>query len=487
MSTLKTVSTMKTTKKPFKSIPALLVVVVLFLSAAFISCSDENETTDNMTFKQRVHVHHDHSQYFPDAVTDAQDLTKRCLECHEDAASQIMQTSHWKWVGDAVKVPGHEKPMKIGKKNLINNFCIGIQGNWPSCTKCHAGYGWSDETFDFENKLNVDCLVCHDQSGNYKKTSSGWPDESVDLQAVAKSVGFPKRENCGYCHVYGGGGMGVKHGDLDNSLNNPSERIDVHMGGHNMLCIDCHGGDTNNPHNIKGKSISVSVDDQNGINCTDCHSETPHTDGRLNSHTSAVACETCHIPMYAYKAPTKMHWDWSKAGDDTRPDNPHEYLKIKGEFIYKEQVIPEYYWFNKKAERYILGDKINPDDVTPINKPMGDINDPTAKIWPFKVHRGNQIYDKVNKYFIPPVTSGEGGYWHDFDWEKAMQLGSKVTGMKYSGEYGFANTEMFWPLSHMVVSGKHALKCADCHDGGERMNWKALGYQSDPMLTGGRK
>mgnify|MGYP000666355391 CR=1 FL=1 len=34
-------------------------------------------------------------------------------------------------------------------KYSINNFCIGIQGNWPSCTACHAGYGWEDESFDF--------------------------------------------------------------------------------------------------------------------------------------------------------------------------------------------------------------------------------------------------------------------------------------------------------------------------------------------------
>ena len=64
------------------------------------------------------------------------------------------QMTFAKALGDETKVPGHEKKMKIGKKNLINNFCIGISGNQPSCTKCHAGYGWEDDSYDFESETN---------------------------------------------------------------------------------------------------------------------------------------------------------------------------------------------------------------------------------------------------------------------------------------------------------------------------------------------
>ena len=42
-------------------------------------------------------------------------------------------------------------------------------------------------------------------------------------------MGKPGRENCGSCHFYGGGGDGVKHGDLDSSLKRPSRELDVHM------------------------------------------------------------------------------------------------------------------------------------------------------------------------------------------------------------------------------------------------------------------
>ncbi len=86
-----------------------------------------------------------------------------------------MQTAHWEWLGDEVEVPGHEGKRRIGKKNLINNFCISSIGNEVACMKCHAGYGWADSTFDFSRSENVDCLVCHEHSGTYVKGEAGLP------------------------------------------------------------------------------------------------------------------------------------------------------------------------------------------------------------------------------------------------------------------------------------------------------------------------
>ncbi len=39
----------------------------------------------------------------------------------------------------------------------------------------------------------------------------------------------------------------------------------------------------------------------------------------------------------------------------------------------------------------------------------------------------------------------------------------EAAGLPYSGEYSFINTEMYWPLSHMVSSREESLKCIDCH------------------------
>jgi octaheme c-type cytochrome (tetrathionate reductase family) len=370
----------------------------------------------------------------------------------------------------------------MGKKNVINNFCISVQSNWTGCTSCHVGYGWEDDTFDFSNQENVDCLVCHDQSGQYAKGPGGFPGVGVDLLAAARSVGSPSRDNCGGCHFKGGGGDAVKHGDLDTSLSNPRARVDVHMGTHNLQCTDCH---TTEDHAMRGRALSVSVDNANQVLCSDCHSPEPHQDTRLNSHTASVACETCHIPEVAIREATKTHWDWSEAGQDI-PEDAHEYLKKKGRFEYEADLIPEYRWFNGRGDRYLLGDEIDPSQTTELNPPLGDIRDPEAKIRPFKIHQAVQIYDTQYMTLMVPKTVGEGGYWADFDWDQAVRLGSEASGLPYSGEYGFTNTTMYWPLAHMVQSADKALQCRDCHTPQGRMDWSALGYPGDPAGWGSR-
>jgi octaheme c-type cytochrome (tetrathionate reductase family) len=428
---------------------------------------------------QRQHL--DHSAFFDEPFASGQDVTRACLKCHEEAAREVLVTPHFQWVGKPEDVRGDGRPVRIGKRNLFNNFCLGIAGNQVTCTGCHAGYGWKDEGFDFGDPANVDCLVCHDRSGAYTKGAYGLPTRESDLLASARSVGFPRRENCNGCHSFGGGGMGVKHGDLDASLDNPDARDDVHMGGQGMLCIDCHGG---HGHDIRGKAFSVSTNHEDGIGCTDCHAPAPHRDLRLNQHTRAVSCEACHIPFYANSFPTKTSWDWSKAGDATRPDDPHHYLKIKGEFEYGEHLVPQYAWFDLSVERYLVGDRIADEGPTWLNRPRGARGSPGAKIRPFKVHRGVQPYDTVNRTLVQPVTSGEHGYWHDFDWNEAIRRGSALVGLQFSGQYGFTETLMHWPLAHMVQPAEAALRCQDCHGTSGRLNWRALGYGQDPMLAG---
>jgi octaheme c-type cytochrome (tetrathionate reductase family) len=435
------------------------------------------------TYRPADRSHMDHGAYFSKPFETPQDVTRACLECHPQAAKEVMRTAHWEWLGEEVVVPGHEGTRRIGKKNLINNFCISSIGNEVSCMKCHAGYGWSDSTFDFSRSENVDCLVCHEHSGSYVKGEAGLPKREVDLLAAARSVGTPSRENCGVCHNYGGGGQGVKHGDLDSSLDNPSEQDDVHMGRVGMLCVDCHRA---TEHRIPGRSFSVSVEGANGVACADCHVGPPHTDERLNAHLRSVACQTCHIPSYARRLPTKAFWDWSRAGDSTRVEDPHRYLKMKGEFLYDQDVVPEYAWFNRSVDRYLLGDRIDTTRVTDLNRPRGGIGDAEARIWPFKIHRALQPYDRTNAILLTPITGGPGGYWKTFDWDASLRLGSQAAGIPYSGDYGFTRTATYWPLSHMVTPKERALACDDCHGEGGRMDWAALGYAGDPIHTGGR-
>ncbi|HPF69824.1 MAG TPA: tetrathionate reductase family octaheme c-type cytochrome [Candidatus Krumholzibacteria bacterium] len=428
------------------------------------------------------------------------DVTAACLQCHEDAAHDFMKTSHWTWMPEQNVVGKGVVP--LGKKNTVNNFCIAVDSNWPRCTSCHAGYGWKDANFDFTNAENIDCLVCHDQTGKYKKFPTGAGDpvyeptewegkiwEPVDLASVARSVGKPNRVNCGACHFSGGGGNNVKHGDMEKALLQPSRELDVHMSadGGNFQCQECHS--TKN-HVIAGNAMFASPGGRNHLECTSCHEADLHAKKILNWHAKSVACQTCHIPEFARSNPTKMWWDWTSAGDKNRAVNTDEngmpdYDAKKGEFKWGKNVVPSYAWYDGVSGQYLLGDKMNPDQVTRLNWPQGNRTDAQSKIYPFKVMRAVQPYDKGRKVIAVPKLFGKTGYWKTFDWNDAIKQGMETVGQEYSGEYGFAETEAWWKINHMVAPKEMALKCANCHGENGRMDWKALGYAGDPNTKRG--
>ena len=92
------------------------------------------------------------------------EVTEACLTCHTEAAKQVQHTKHWTWESVDPKTG-----QKRGKKNIINNYCTSPISNEKDCMACHAGYGWKDSSFDFTVEKNVDCLVCHDTTGTYRK------------------------------------------------------------------------------------------------------------------------------------------------------------------------------------------------------------------------------------------------------------------------------------------------------------------------------
>jgi len=429
----------------------------------------------------------DHTIYFEGDYSTPQEITETCLGCHEDAGTDILKTRHWNWQGEPFQAENGET-VQLGKQNLINNYCIAVTSNWPRCTSCHISYGWADDSFDFSDPKNIDCLVCHDGTGTYRKipTGAGMPVSTVNLADVAGHVGKPTRRNCGICHFDGGGGSGVKHGDLDESLYDATRDLDVHMGGVDMQCVDCH--ETVN-HKIGGASHGSMATGANLISCTNCHEGEIHSKKKLNDHMASVACETCHAPLFARGTPTKTWWDWSKAGEDrevTEDENGKPtYDKKKGEFRWGKDIMPEYVWFNGSMDVYLPGESIG-EGVLSLNHPKGGIQDPGAKITPFKVMRGKQPYDPETGMLIVPHLYGPEGYWKTFDWNRAAEIGMQAAGLEYSGNVDFVETEMYWPINHMIAPKEKALKCTECHGRGDRLDWKALGYEGDPMKTGGR-
>jgi octaheme c-type cytochrome (tetrathionate reductase family) len=303
---------------------------------------------------------------------------------------------------------------------------------------------------------------------------------------VAQSVSRPSRKNCGTCHFFGGGGDGVKHGDLDSSLFKPNKKLDVHMGtdGQNFNCTRCH---STTLHNIAGRVYTtpasehrkslVQDDLAHKITCESCHTEQPHkAHDKMNDHTDKVACQSCHISEYARVNPTKMAWDWSTAGKkkdgkpmvETGDLGKPTYDTKKGNFIWKKNVKPAYFWYNGSMEHLTVKDTIDPGSVVALNRPLGSKDDPNSRIFPFKVHVGKQPYDKISKnmvilHLFPKGADDTSAYWKKYDWNKAIQSGMTYAGLKYSGEYDFVETSYVFPITHMVAPKESVVACSECH------------------------
>lgn len=477
-----------------------LAAVLALIFAAFLSApvfAKGASTADHSKFKELQR-----------SFASGPEVTKVCLSCHTEASKQVHQTKHWTW-----EFLNPLNDQRLGKKNVINNFCISVPSNYAFCTSCHVGYGWKDASFDFSSEENVDCLVCHDTTGAYRKLpglaghppyqdveippGSGKFAKAVDLSRVAQGVGKTSRDTCGACHFFGGGGDGVKHGDMDSSLAAPDRALDVHMDalGLDFTCGTCH---KTSSHDIPGSRYTPVAKDTEGAHvpgredtsspatCQACHGQSPHKEGRtaakLNDHTDRVACQTCHIPTIARGGvATKMSWDWSTSGRldaDGKPivikdDKGHVvYDSKKGDFVLGENVVPEYAWFNGDVTYTLLGDRVDKaDGVTRINSLGGSAADGRSLIWPMKVFRGKQPYDPVNHSLVTPHTAGndDTAYWKNFGWERAIETGMQVTGAPFSGKVDFISTEMSWPITHMVAPKEKAVGCNECHMQGGRL------------------
>jgi octaheme c-type cytochrome (tetrathionate reductase family) len=415
------------------------------------------------------------------------DITKACLSCHSEAAAQFHETIHWRWMGE---IDGDKRLGKAG--DSLNNFCISSNNMQDKqCLNCHPAWNAQGK------KGVVNCLACHGQKEiNWSESfedlkafaASTDPSEKeiadelkAGIQEAAQTVGLPTRRNCGACHFKGGGGDGVKHGDLDSSMTLPNKALDVHMGvdGQNFQCTRCH---TTSLHNIAGRIYtkpaatdrkSLIQDDMIAkITCESCHSITPHKAGsKANDHTDVVACQSCHIPDFARINPTKMWWDWSKAGrtkdgkkyNDVGELGKETYMSIKGEMKWAKHVKPEYFWFNGSVKTLTVKDTIDPDSIVAVAAPVGAAKDGNSRIFPFKVHRGKQPYDKISKKMLAPVLSGPEGYWETLDWPLALEKCQAALEMPYSGQFDFVETTYIFPTTHMVPPKEKVLACNECH------------------------
>lgn len=470
---------------------AATAVLVIIIGCMGVPGGGTDTPTDGDDNDDQVVAESRHQIILTEIITEGYQGTQTCLICHTDEAEDIVETGHWKWKGTSANIQGYETGTH-GKVDLINNFCIAIPSNEGRCTQCHAGYGWADNTFDFTDMNNIDCLVCHDTTGTYQKapTTAGLPADTVDLQTVAQNIGEPSRKNCGDCHFYAGGGDNVKHGDLSSDLVSPTREMDVHMGGKDFACQTCHKSED---HGIAGMALHSL--DEGTASCTKCHdAENTHDQAVLNLHLKSVACEACHLPAFARTKPTKVEWYWDEAGQNVDPIPTDEfgqatYDKKKGRFVWDMNVRPTLMWFNGKWERMIIGEN-DQYTTTPVEiaKPVGSFDDPDSKLYPFKKMVGRQPADKNNKTMLVPhlfgKKAGDNPFWGVYDWGLALAEGAAYAGQTYSGEYEFVDTVMYLKVSHEIAPAENALDCEDCHNGG--IDFVALGYPQDPWNSSPR-
>ncbi len=426
------------------------------------------------------------------------EVTKACLECHNQAGHQFKKNKHWSW-----SFTNPDNGQKLGKGVLINNFCTNARGNEGMCAMCHAGYNMDDvRTYDFDNEENMDCLICHETTGTYYKLPPTSGNKScsvmfegkpaIDLTKVAQSVELPGRNNCGACHFFGGGGDNVKHGDLSSVLFQPPREVDVHMSedGENFSCVICHVGEG---HQWAGSRYSMEAAADHAAvkpgmprettGCAGCHGEQPHPVDliglKLNDHTDRIACETCHIPTFARGGvATKTDWDWRSAGktkngegfklkEYTQGNGDHRatYKSIKGDFKYGEDLVPEYLWSNGEMTYTLIDTRFDPSRPVDINHVEGSADDSRSRITPFKVMHTVQPYDKVHNTLVYMHLWGndKDSFWGNYDFDRAIKVGMAKEDLAYSGEYGFIDTYSYWPINHMVAPKEQALGCGDCH------------------------
>jgi DNA-directed RNA polymerase subunit RPC12/RpoP len=365
------------------------------------------------------------------------------------------------------------------------------------CARCHTGLGkkptatLTPSQGDLEN---IDCLICH--STSYKRTvamvNGSWallPDATkmtVSLLQAAADIRKPGKDACLNCHTKAGGGDNFKRGDLSEAHRSATvtAALDVHMaptsaGGAGLECTDCH---TTTNHRIAGRGVDMRVHDSDQLlECSNCHSNLPHDDSRLNSHTARVACNVCHVPTFAKGAPTDMRRDWSKPGvvsEVTRLFEP--------DMVFDSNVKPEYKFFNGKSKFYEFATPAErqTNGLVLMAGPLGSRTDAGAKITAMKRHTGRQPMDPVTKWLIPLKI---GIFFQTANLELSVSEGIKGVAWADNGwannAEGFAETERYMGVYHEVAPASQALSCSSCH-GGTRLNFADLGYTPNATRDG---
>jgi hypothetical protein len=398
----------------------------------------------------------------------------------------------YQWEGAAPQMD--HGPAVQGKiSGAINSYCINILGNWNACGSCHVGLGQPpDPEVSPEQLANIDCMLCHQQDYRRKKVDGVFvPDEAamtITMDEAARTVHRPQRSNCLQCHATAGGGDSVKRGDITLAHAATTDRsFDVHMAttGPNLRCQQCH---TFTEHRVAGRGSDLrATDSEVSLECSNCHAAMAageHEGEYVDRHTARVACQTCHIPLYAKDASdtpaseaTEVYRTWLDTHATQPPFHPAA-EKLN-------DLIPEYRFWNRRNRNYLLGDLAAIDPETgryPTSRPLGAVDDDASKLYAFKYKTAHQ-----------PVTIGPeptlialdtAVFFATADAAAATEAGIVNMGLPPGTPYAWIETDTFQMLNHEVSPSEQALPCDDCHGSSARMDLQGeLGYAPKDELS----
>lgn len=413
------------------------------------------------------------------------DYPGNCLSCHASEAGDVFNSTHYRWIGETPDMVNAGGTLQGKLTNAVNSYCINIEGDWPVCGTCHVGRGLRPDDAGAAMS-NIDCLVCHsaEYARQRKRLADGTMGVDTPTDSMVRNVHRPTRENCLACHAKAGGGDGVKRGDLSlATITNADANFDAHMntGGPDLSCQSCHVFQ-NHKTIGKGSDLRPTDDTARGaqVSCTTCHTgkdgPAGHSTDKVNDHVARVACQTCHIPVYA-KAATETFRDWRTHHDGRPADSSavpgHPYTEKMADLW------PAYRFWNRKSDNALLGDDAfrtyrADKDTWPTSMPLGDVTD--GKLYPFKYKTAMQpktIADHrlvaLNTYEYLKVSGNVGA---------AIEQGLVAMGYSPNEPYEWVLTETHQLLNHGISPSSGALQCTDCHERSDRMDLQGeLGYQ----------
>jgi hypothetical protein len=405
-----------------------------------------------------------------------------CLECHNDHAMDVFVSTHYQWKGIALDMVNQTGDLQGKHAGAVNTYCGNITGNWQGCSSCHVGRGAEPEDIPTVSQLeNIDCLVCHQDAYKRKKVNGVvQPDTAnmaISMDEAVQTVHKPTRKSCLQCHAKAGGGDAVKRGDLALATAQTIDRhYDVHMAttGADLDCQACHVPEN---HRFPGKGSDIRPTDLDvDLTCASsgCHSSKPHDSFDINQHTAKVACQTCHIPVYAKDAAdtaaseaTETHRSWQSGSEHTSA--PLHPVTTKA-----NDLVPVYRHWNRASDNYLLFDEAleNWESGTyPTSVPDGDVSDPNSKLYPFKYKTSDYPIRTGSNQLIALDTRV---FFATADADAATMSGLGNMGFDPRDDYHWVTTDTYQLLNHQVSPADNALNCTSCH-----MNTSRIDLQGD--------